>query len=172
MKTALRLMVGALALAIMSTGMASRSEASVTTPTITSGSKGIIQGGGASFPNDQYQKWITDISAANLGFGSDSSSKLVLTYTKSSSGTGKTNFKGSAARSATQMFSGTDSLVNAADTAATNTALGGRDKWTQIPMTAGPIAVIPTSQGIRRLDLTEPHSARSTLAKSRSGTTR
>jgi len=147
MKTALRLVVGALALAVLSTGMASVSDASATTPVITTGSKGNVQGGGASFPNDQYQKWITDISAGNFGFGSDSTSKLVLTYTKSSSGTGKTNFRGGTARSASQMFSGTDSLVSASDTTATNTALGGRDKWTQIPMTAGPIAVITNLPG-------------------------
>jgi phosphate transport system substrate-binding protein len=46
------------------------------------------------------------------------------------------------------MFSGTDSLVSASDTTATNTALGGRDNWTQIPMTAGPIAVITNLPGV------------------------
>jgi len=150
MKTALRLVVGALALAVLSTGMASRSDASATTPTITASSAGIIQGGGASFPNAQYQKWITDISALNpsVGFGSDSASKLVLTYNSSSSGTGKTNFRGANARKASQMFSGTDSLVSASDTTATNSALGGRDNWTQIPVTAGPIAVITNLPGV------------------------
>ena len=150
MKTALRLVVGALALAVLSTGMASVSDASATTPTITAGSAGIIQGGGASFPNAQYQKWITDISALSpsVGFGSDSASKLVLTYAASSSGTGKTNFRGANARKASQMFSGTDSLVSSGDTTSTNTALGGRDKWTQIPVTAGPIAVITNLPGV------------------------
>ncbi len=150
MKTALRLVVGALALAVLSTGMASVSDASATTPTITASSAGIIQGGGASFPNAQYQKWISDISALSpsVGFGSDSASKLVLTYASSSSGTGKSNFRGANARKASQMFSGTDSLVSSSDTTLTNTALGGRDKWTQIPVTAGPIAVITNLPGV------------------------
>jgi len=148
MKTALRLVVGALALAVLSTGMASRSDASATTPTITASSAGIIQGGGASFPDAQYQKWITDITALGGSFGSSSASKLVLTYTASSSGTGKTNFRGATARTAAQMFSGTDSLVSSGDTTSTNTALGGRDKWTQIPVTAGPIAVITNLPGV------------------------
>jgi len=148
MKTALRLVVGALALAVLSTGMASRSDASATTPIITAGSAGIIAGGGASFPNAQYQKWITDITALGGSFGPDSFSKLVLTYTASSSGTGKTNFRGTTNRTAAQMFSGTDSLVSSSDTTATNTTLGGRDKWTQIPVTAGPIAVITNLPGV------------------------
>jgi phosphate transport system substrate-binding protein len=164
MKTALRLVVGALALAVLSTGMASVSDASASLPTITANSTGIIQGGGASFPNDQYQKWITDITNANLGFGSNSASKLNLTYRKKSSGEGKAAFVGStdaskyangvlpsystAPRTVSQMFSGTDSLVSAGDTTAFNSALGGRNNWTQIPMTAGPIAVITNLPGI------------------------
>jgi phosphate transport system substrate-binding protein len=155
MKTALRLVVGALALAVLSTGMASVSDASATTPTITASSAGNIGGGGASFPYDQYKKWIDDITALSpsVGFGSDSGSKLVLSYTKSSSGTGKSNFYGSSARKASQMFSGTDSLVSESDKATINTNIGGnsitgRDSWTQIPMTAGPIAVITNLPGV------------------------
>jgi phosphate transport system substrate-binding protein len=134
----------------MSTGMASVSDASATTPTITANSTGIITGAGASFPDKQYQKWITDITALNpsLGFGSNSASKLVLTYNASSSGNGKSYFRGANARKASQMFSGTDSLVSSGDTTSTNTALGGRDNWTQIPMTAGPIAVITNIPGV------------------------
>lgn len=170
MKTALRLVVGALALAVLSTGMASVSDASATTPTITANSKGIIQGGGASFPNDQYQAWITAITTAspNLGFGSNSASALNITYRKKSSGEGKAAFYGSsdaskyangtapsysvAPRTVSQMFSGTDSLVSAGDKTSINTALGGantgRANWTQIPMTAGPIAVITNVPGV------------------------
>jgi len=166
MKTALRLVVGALALAVMSTGMASVSDASATTPTITANSTGIIQGGGASFPNDQYQAWITAITNAspNLGFGSNSASKLNITYRKKSSGEGKAAFYGSTdplkyangvapsysvvPRTVSQMFSGTDSLVSSSDKTSINNALGGRDNWTQIPMTAGPIAVITNIPGV------------------------
>jgi phosphate transport system substrate-binding protein len=171
MKTALRLVVGALALAVMSTGMASVSDASATTPTITANSTGIIQGGGASFPNDQYQAWITAITNAspNLGFGSNSASKLNITYRKKSSGEGKAAFVGStdaskyangvlpsystAPRTVSQMFSGTDSLVSSGDKSTFNNTLGGnpitgRDAWTQIPMTAGPIAVITNVPGV------------------------
>lgn len=150
MKKSLRLMVGAIALVIIATGLAGTSQASASTPVITAGSKGAIGGGGASFPNDQYQKWITDITALSpsVGFGTDSTSKLVLTYTKSSSGTGKSNFKGANARTASNMFNGTDSLLSSADTTATNTKLGDRTKWTQIPMTAGPIAVITNLPGV------------------------
>jgi phosphate transport system substrate-binding protein len=147
MKTALRLLTSALALVIVSAGMTSSSSASAAIPVITSGAKGAISGGGASFPNDQYQKWITDITALNpsVGFGDNIGSKLVLTYTKSSSGTGKGNFRGANARKASQMFSGTDSLVTGTDLSEANNIPGG---WTQIPMTAGPLAVITNLPGV------------------------
>jgi phosphate transport system substrate-binding protein len=145
MKITLRLLTSALALVLLSVGMAGVSDASATVPTITPSSKGDIQGGGASFPNDQYQKWITDIKAANVGFGTDPGANLVLTYTKSSSGTGKSDFRGANARKASQMFSGTDSLVSGADKSGADAVPGG---WTQIPMTAGPIAVITKLPGV------------------------
>ncbi|MBU6256394.1 MAG: substrate-binding domain-containing protein [Chloroflexi bacterium] len=147
MKTALRLMVGALALAILSTGMASRSDASATTPVITAGSKGVIQGSGATFPATQYNKWITDIHAASpsVGFGTSSATALNITYGGGGSGAGKTAFFGSNARKESNMFNGTDSMLSAAQEA----KRGSADlDFIMVPMTAGPIAIIVNLPGI------------------------
>lgn len=147
MKTALRLVVGALALAVLSTGMASRSDASATTPVITAGSKGVIQGSGATFPATQYQKWIDDIHNASpsLGFGTSSETKLNITYGGGGSSTGKTAFFGANARKKSQMFNGTDSQLSAAQEA--NRGSANLD-FIMIPMTAGPIAIIVNLPGI------------------------
>lgn len=147
MKTALRLVVGALALAVLSTGMASRSDASATTPVITTGSKGVIQGGGASFPVTQYQKWIDDIHAAtpSVGFGSSSTTKLNVTYSSLGSTAGKNNFFGANARKESQMFSGTDSMLSAAQDA--NRGSATLD-FIMVPMTAGPISIIVNIPGV------------------------
>jgi len=147
MKTALRLVVGALALAVLSTGMASRSDASATTPVITAGSKGVIQGLGATFPATQYNKWINDIHAAspNLGFGADSTTKLNITYGGGGSSTGKSTFFGANARKASNMFNGTDSQLSAAQEA--NRGSANLD-FIMIPMTAGPVAIIVNLPGI------------------------
>lgn len=147
MKTALRLVVGALALAILSTGMASRSDASATTPVITAGSKGVIQGSGATFPATQYNKWITDIHAASpsVGFGTSSETALNITYGGGGSGFGKTSFFGSNARKESNMFNGTDSMLSAAQEA----KRGSADlDFIMVPMTAGPIAIIVNLPGI------------------------
>ena len=147
MKTALRLVVGALALAVLSTGMASRSDASATTPVITAGSKGVIQGLGATFPATQYQKWIDTIHAASpsLGFGTSSLTKLNITYGGGGSGAGKTAFFGSGARKASNMFNGTDSQLSSAQEA--NRGSANLD-FIMIPMTAGPVSIIVNLPGI------------------------
>ena len=147
MKTALRLVVGALALAVLSTGMASRSDASATTPVITPGSKGVIQGLGATFPQTQYNKWINDIHAAspNLGFGTDSTTKLNITYSGGGSSTGKSTFFGVNARKASNMFNGTDSMLSSGQESNRNSATLD---FIMIPMTAGPVAIIVNLPGI------------------------
>ena len=148
MKTALRLVVGALALAVLSTGMASRSDASATTPVITAGSKGVIQGLGATFPATQYQKWIDDIHAASpsVGFGTSSATKLNITYGGGGSSTGKTTFFTTAtARKESNMFNGTDSQLSSAQEA--NRGSANLD-FIMIPMTAGPVAIIVNVPGI------------------------
>ena len=147
MKTALRLVVGALALAVLSTGMASRSDASATTPVITAGSKGVIQGLGATFPQTQYNSWINAIHAASpsLGFGTDGSTKLNITYSGGGSSTGKSTFFGANARKASNMFNGTDSQLSAAQEA--NRGSANLD-FIMIPMTAGPVAIIVNLPGI------------------------
>jgi len=147
MKTALRLVVGALALAVLSTGMASRSDASATTPVITAGSKGVIQGGGASFPLTQYTKWIEDIHTASpsVGFGTSSTTKLNITYSSLGSTTGKSNFFGANARKESQMFGGTDSMLSAAQEA--NRGSATLD-FIMVPMTAGPVSIIVNIPGI------------------------
>jgi phosphate transport system substrate-binding protein len=147
MKTALRLVVGALALAVLSTGMASRSDASATTPVITAGSKGVIQGLGATFPATQYTKWITDIHAASpsVGFGTSSTTKLNISYGGGGSGAGKTAFFGSGARKAANMFNGTDSQLSASQES--NRGSANLD-FIMIPMTAGPVAIIVNLPGI------------------------
>lgn len=152
MKTALRLAVGALALAVLSTGMASRSDASAVTPVVTAGTTGAIAGNGATFPADQYNKWINDSITANPTiFSSTSASGVVITYGGGGSTTGKTNFAAAGARSAASMFNGTDSLLTSAQRSAINSRIGGTDaapNFIQIPMTAAPIAVITNLPGI------------------------
>ena len=147
MKTALRLVVGALALAVLSTGMASRSDASATTPVITPGSSGVIQGSGATFPATQYQKWIDTIHAASpsLGFGTVSATKLNITYGGGGSSAGKNAFFGTDARKASNMFNGTDSMLSSAQES--NRGSATLD-FIMIPMTAGPVAIIVNLPGI------------------------
>ena len=152
MKTALRLVVGALALAVLSTGMASRSDASATTPVVTASTTGAIAGSGATFPNDQYQKWITDSRTANPTiFSSSSASGVNITYSGGGSGAGKSTFAGTNARSTAKMFSGTDALLTSDERTAINDRIGltnGAPNFIQIPMTAAPIAVITNLPGI------------------------
>jgi len=152
MKTALRLVVGALALAVLSTGMASRSDASATTPVVTASTTGAIGGNGATFPTDQYTKWIADAKTANPTiFTSSSATGVVITYGGGGSTTGKTNFAAAGARSAASMFNGTDALLTSAERTAINSRIGGTNEapnFIQIPMTAAPIAVITNLPGI------------------------
>ncbi len=121
--------------------MASRSDASATTPVITPGSKGVIQGGGASFPYTQYTKWINDLHTASpsVGFGGSSATALNITYNSLGSTAGKNNFFGANARKESQMFSGTDSMLSAAQEL--NRGSSTLD-FIMVPMTAGPISVI------------------------------
>jgi phosphate transport system substrate-binding protein len=129
--------------------MASRSDASATTPVITTGSKGVIQGGGASFPLTQYTKWIDDIHAASpsVGFGSSSATKLNITYNSVGSTTGKNNFFDTAkARKESQMFSGTDSMLSSAQDA--NRGSANNLDFIMIPMTAGPVSIIVNIPGV------------------------
>jgi phosphate transport system substrate-binding protein len=127
--------------------MASRSDASATTPVITAGSKGVIQGSGATFPKTQYDKWINDIHAASpsVGFGTDSTAKLNITYSGGGSGAGKTAFFSANARKASNMFNGTDSQLSSTQEANRGTA---DLDFIMIPMTAGPIAIIVNLPGI------------------------
>jgi len=143
-KKLIKFLTSALAVIVLSSGFAGTIAASATTPTIGAGANGDIQGGGASFPNDQYQKWIADITAAGGAFGTNSGSNLVLTYTKSSSGTGKANFVASTGRTNSWMFSGSDSLLSATDRKKA-AYTGG---YVVVPMTAGPLAVITNLPGI------------------------
>ena len=87
-----------------------------------------------------------------------SSSGLVLGYTGVGSGTGKSNFYGADCHKATQMFSGTDSLLSSTNLSgittngacATGSSYIGTDGYIMIPATSGAISMIYNLPGLKQ----------------------
>lgn len=125
--------------------------ASASAPTIDAGF-GKITGSGATFPWNQYTKWFEYYrNYVNPSrFGTSSSSKFVLDYTGGGSSAGVTNFAGSERMKDTQMFSGSDGVLTAANRTTINTALVTADDYIVIPATAGPVAVAYRYDGLQQ----------------------
>lgn len=156
----------ALTLSVMFSGVAS-----ATAPTIdinagpsAGDTEGKIEGSGATFPWEQYKSWFTDFTNENPLCNTSSSDTctgyeffhasdtdgLILGYSGGGSSTGINNFFGANRMTATQMFSGTDSVLTSAQRTSIDTALGGANKYTVIPATAGPIAVVYNLPGLKQ----------------------
>jgi phosphate transport system substrate-binding protein len=146
----LTFLVGALVLSSL-VGAAPSSAVTATKPVIDSGAKGKIAGSGATFPWSQYDEWFADFTAANPSIfkSSNVDAGLVLDYTGGGSSAGVTNFKGTDRQKATQMFSGTDSVLSSTDRTNINTAVGAGN-WSVVPMTAGPIAMVYNLPGLKQ----------------------
>lgn len=161
---------------------------------------GKIEGSGATFPLNQYRDWFstfTDIyrdikceSTSDVDADGEldtctdpdnnirqfdpgvSSSGLVLGYTGVGSGTGKTNFYSADCRKATQMFSGTDSLLSSTNLTAITTSSGacksdadvpiGTSGYIMVPATAGAISMVYNLPGL--LQYTSSAKTRTTAA--------
>ena len=151
----------ALTLSVMLSGVAS-----ATAPTIDADSgatKGKIEGSGATFPWEQYKSWFssftdenptcsTSSTSACTGtefFHSSDTDALILGYSGGGSSTGISNFSSASKMTATQMFSGTDSVLTSAQRTTIANAVGA-ENYTVIPATAGPIAVIYNLPGLKQ----------------------
>jgi len=152
----------ALTLSVMLSGVAS-----ATAPTIDAASgatKGKIEGSGATFPWEQYKSWFSSFTDENPTCSTTSTSActgteffhasdtdaLILGYSGGGSSTGISNFSGANKMTATQMFSGTDSVLTSTQRTTIATALGDAANYTVIPATAGPIAVIYNLPGLKQ----------------------
>ena len=130
-------------------------------PTIDANAAGKIEGSGATFPWNQYTDWFrsftdenTEATAVTTGtsiaqfHSSNSTNSLVLNYTGGGSGTGISNFFGSARKSPTQMFSGTDSVLSSSQRASiAATDIGS--KYSVIPPITGPLSIVYRLDGLK-----------------------
>jgi phosphate transport system substrate-binding protein len=130
-------------------------------PTIDANAAGKIEGSGATFPWNQYTDWFrsftdenTEATPVTTGtsvaqfHSSNSTNSLVLNYTGGGSGTGISNFFGSARKSPTQMFSGTDSVLSSSQRASiAATDIGS--KYSVIPAITGPISIVYRLDGLK-----------------------
>jgi phosphate transport system substrate-binding protein len=130
-------------------------------PTIDANAAGKIEGSGATFPWNQYTDWFrsftdenTEATPVTTGtsiaqfHSSNSTNSLVLNYTGGGSGTGISNFFGSARKSPTQMFSGTDSVLSSSQRASiAATDIGS--KYSVIPAITGPLSMVYRLDGLK-----------------------
>jgi phosphate transport system substrate-binding protein len=119
-------------------------------PTIPTGETGSVAGSGATFPTLLYKSWMATFSRLNPATfdpSGDSTKGLVMSYNAVGSGTGKKNFFGSDARKASQLFSGTDSLLSEAEKTSITTAVGA---YEMLPVALGPIAVVYNLPNLRQ----------------------
>ena len=134
--------------------------ASAAVPTIQNQASGKIGGSGATFPQNQYTKWFTNFTTLNNEAtpvvtgnstkqfsSSNSTNSLVLEYSGVGSGAGIANFFGANAKTATQMFSGTDAVLSATDRSNINGVVGA-GKYSVIPMISGPISLAYNVPGL------------------------
>jgi ABC-type phosphate transport system substrate-binding protein len=180
-----KLVTVGLALALL-TGLGGSNVRATVTPIVdVVPAAGKIEGSGATFPLNQYRDWFstfTDVyrdikceSTTDTNGNGElddctdpannvrqfdpgvSTTGLVLGYTGVGSGTGKSNFYGADCRKATQMFSGTDSLLsttnynmivngsnsgsNAGCSTSGSTPIGSSG-YIMVPATAGAISMI------------------------------
>lgn len=181
-----KLVIVGLALTLFTGLGGSNVRASVTPIVDVVPATGKIEGTGATFPLNQYRDWFStftdnfrDIKCESTtdtdGDGElddctdpdnnirqfdpgVSTSGLVLGYTGVGSGTGKSNFYGADCRKATQMFSGTDSLLSSTNYTAITTSSGacksgggdpiGANGYIMVPATAGAISMVYNLPGL------------------------
>ena len=146
----------ALALTVSVSGVAYAAD-----PSIDANAAGKIEGSGATFPWNQYTDWFRSFTDENTEgtpvttgtslaqfHPSNSTASLVLNYTGGGSGAGISNFFGSARKSPTQMFSGSDSVLSSSQRA----SIAGTDigtKYSVIPAITGPISVVYRIDGLK-----------------------
>ena len=156
----------ALTLSVMLSGVANATAPTIDINAGPSGgdTEGKIEGSGATFPWEQYKLWMTDFTNENPLCNTTSSDTctgyeffhasdtdgLILGYSGGGSSTGINNFFGANRMTATQMFSGTDSVLTSAQRTTIETALGGANKYTVIPATAGPLAMVYNLPGLKQ----------------------
>jgi phosphate transport system substrate-binding protein len=130
-------------------------------PTIDANAAGKIEGSGATFPWNQYTDWFrsftdenTEATAVTTGtsiaqfHSSNSGSSLVLGYSGGGSGAGITNFYGTARKSPTQMFSGSDAVLTSSQRASiAATDIGS--KYSVIPAITGPLSIVYRLDGLK-----------------------
>jgi phosphate transport system substrate-binding protein len=130
-------------------------------PTIDANAAGKIEGSGATFPWNQYTDWFrsftdenTEATAVTTGtsnaqfHSSNSTNSLVLGYTGGGSGAGITNFYGTARKSPTQMFSGSDAVLTSSQRASiAATDIGS--KYSVIPAITGPLSIVYRLDGLK-----------------------
>ncbi len=130
-------------------------------PTVDANAAGKIEGSGATFPWNQYTDWFrsftdenTEATAVTTGtsraqfHSSNSTNSLVLGYTGGGSGAGITNFYGTARRTATQMFSGSDAVLTSAQRASID-ATDIRGRYSVIPAITGPLSMVYRLDGLK-----------------------
>ena len=146
----------ALALTVSVSGVAYAAD-----PSIDANAAGKIEGSGATFPWNQYTDWFrsftdenTEATAVTTGtslaqfHSSNSTNSLVLNYTGGGSGAGISNFFGSARRSPTQMFSGSDAVLSSSQRASIEATDIGT-KYSVIPAITGPLSVVYRIDGLK-----------------------
>lgn len=146
----------ALALTVSVSGVAYAAD-----PSIDANAAGKIEGSGATFPWNQYTDWFrsftdenTEATAVTTGtslaqfHSSNSTNSLVLNYTGGGSGAGISNFFGSARRSPTQMFSGSDAVLSSSQRASIEATDIGK-KYSVIPAITGPLSVVYRIDGLK-----------------------
>ena len=130
-------------------------------PSIDANASGKIEGSGATFPWNQYTDWFrsftdenTEATPVTTGtslaqfHSSNSTNSLVLNYTGGGSGAGISNFFGSARRSPTQMFSGSDAVLSSSQRASIEATDIGK-KYSVIPAITGPLSVVYRLDGLK-----------------------
>jgi phosphate transport system substrate-binding protein len=130
-------------------------------PSIDANASGKIEGSGATFPWNQYTDWFrsftdenTEATAVTTGtsqaqfHSSNSTNSLVLGYTGGGSGAGITNFYGTARKSPTQMFSGSDAVLTSSQRASIEATNIG-NKYSVIPAITGPLSVVYRLDGLK-----------------------
>lgn len=146
----------ALVLAIGTTGVANGDA-----PSIDANASGKIEGSGATFPWNQYTDWFrsftdenTEASPVLTGtslaqfHSSNSVNSLVLNYTGGGSSAGISNFFGSARKTSTQMFSGSDAVLTSAQRASIEATEIGTN-YSVIPAISGPLSIVYRIDGLK-----------------------
>ena len=130
-------------------------------PTIDANAAGKIEGSGATFPWNQYTDWFrsftdenTEATPVTTGtsiaqfHASNAGNSLVLGYSGGGSGAGITNFYGTARKSPTQMFSGSDAVLTSSQRASiAATDIGS--KYSVIPAITGPLSMVYRLDGLK-----------------------